>query len=211
MPITPAEPEVVALPVYFTQSITVKRTGFTNGVKVEIGDPVIDLESFDAAMRAAYGDGYAVRSIDGQDITPRMAGSGGSGHPSGIELPDGSGAPLDSCTVSLVKSGQGIVAIYAKDLNATPSYWNSTYEPRAFESSVPYDSMELFSYSCMRMVFSYVDATLEDGRNVQVADVAALPKDGGQSVWFRQQGQTDSWGSEGQKTLFVPWQDGKDW
>ena len=185
---------------HFTQSMSVRKTGFGNSVVAEVGTPTPIASEFEQLAGAGC-------SIVGFDAHPYLATSG-YGNLDGSDFPEQSVLACDG--VLRVYDGSSTVDVSDKDYSAQPSFWDIEGEPGSFGFEVQYDSTVEVTYSLDRCSFAFVDVADSDGNVTRFENVACLQL-APVSTTFRMWGQTDSWGSEGEKVLFVPWQDTRDW
>lgn len=186
---------------HFEQSISMRRTGFGNSVMASIGAPTPIASEFEPIV------GQGCRIID-FDRHPYLAASG-YGVPGGSTFPE---QDVESCDgVLSVRMNHGSSEVVSsRDYLESPSFWGISGEPDSFEFEIAYDTTAMVGWSLDRCSFAFVDVEDADGVVTRFENVACLQMEPA-STTFRMWGQTDSWGSEGEKVLFIPWQDTRDW
>ena len=187
---------------HFTQSLPLRRTGLGNAVKAELGVPTPVAADF-----VEYaGEGCKVVDFDRH---PYLAASG-TGN---LDEEVTSTQPVETCDGVLLRDVEGTTTtIWEKDYLTSPSFWDIEGEPSGFEFEVDYNSTAMVSYNLDRCSFAFVDVEDELGNVHRYKNVGCQPAAEWQaSATYRMWGQTDSWGSEGEKILFIPWQDTRDW
>jgi len=177
------------MPYRFTQGLDLHTTGFGNSVRAVVGIPTPNGADFGGAI------------VD-FDRHPYIAKNGYL-YPGGSDYPEQS---VQSCEgVLSVDNGSSESEVYSKDYSSSPSLYGIAGEQTEFVFEVGYDSTVECSWSLDRVVFAYID--VEDASGVSRMENVACTQLAPTSVIYHMWGQTDSWGSEGEKMLSIPWQE----
>lgn len=173
---------------HFTQGISMHATGFGNAVKASVMAPEPIASEYDG-------------KVVGFDPHPYIAASGYiSG---GSEYPE---QDVPSCIGSLVLSANGSTeTVYERDYGERPSVYGMAGERYDFVFEVGYGSTAACSWTLPRVVFAYIDVE-RNGIVTRMENVACLQLSESYAT-ARLWGQTDSWGSEGERFLSIPWQE----
>lgn len=173
---------------HFTQDLSITTTGFGNAVKVSVGIPkpvpsevggkVVDFDKHPYIAK----DGYAYGDSS--------------------EYPE---QAVQSCSASLVKHVDGSTSSEYSKTYSSPSFWGIVGEPSEFVFEVGYDTTVECSWALTRVVFAYIDVEI-DGSVSRMENVACTQLSES-SAMLHMWGQTDSWGSEGETFLSIPWQE----
>ena len=173
---------------HFTQELSMHATGFGNAVKASIGAPKPVPSEYNGRIVAFDQHPYIAASgyISGSSVYPPQN--------------------VSSCTGALVLSANGDTeTVYERNYKTKPSVYGMAGEQYDFVFEVGYDSTAACSWTLPRVVFAYIDVE-KNGivtRMVNVACLQLLESYADARLW----GQTDSWGSEGEKFLSIPWQE----
>ena len=191
----------------FTQELTIRKTGFGNTCMAELGVPT-----------PVAGDFWEGSKLVEFDQHPYVAKSGW-GNPDPSEYED---VTVETCKGVLIFHQGGLTIPRMTMDYSTPQFWglkgqddaeglelddhvwvNSELTQITFQAA--YDSTVYVAYDLSRVAFQSVKVE-KDGKVREFKNVACLPKDPWHqaSATFRMWGQTDSWGSEGQKFLTIP-------
>jgi len=190
----------------FTQDIQIFRLGFGNSCKAVIGTPTPDPDSLITGSKLVRFDRHPYIAKDG---------CGNQG-----EIYDEQ--PVQSCHGVMVHHYDGLTeTIVDMDFDTSRAFWglpgyNSLpglwHDNRVrvgddmtevfFE--IDYDTSILIIWYLDRVCFQYVEVEL-NGEVTRFENVGCTPSSAyGVRTMFRMWGQTDSWGSEGERILVIP-------
>ena len=181
--------------IRFAQELKISRIGFGNTVQVDVGTPYPLSECFEPLV----GKGCSVKC---SDKYPYIAKNGYYlNQPS--DFPE---LAVDECfgRASRDYMGESSV-IWERDFSDT-SYWGVSGLKSSWRFEVGYDSTVRARWSLDRVVFQKIVVRDSKGKDHEFKNVPALSS-GEESVMLHMWGQTDSWGSEGKRILFIPWQE----